>query len=85
MQWRIVMFRTVLLSAAFVAAIASAQATELTNSGTSSYLAQEIRVCNEQVDPTERANCKVAARNEERPYVRGDAALPLNWAQDHWR
>lgn len=78
------MNKTLLLSAAFVAMVAAAQAAEPTNSGTSSYLAQAIRVCNGSVDPVERESCKAAARKEGQAN-RADRSLPTNWAQDRWR
>ena len=66
------MFKSLALAALILTSFAAADvsAKEPTNSGTASYLAEQVR-----------AQTATRAGKGYQP----KATLPINWAQDHWR
>ena len=81
------MVRGLLLTSMLCVAFASAQAatwtSEQTNSGTSSFMAEELRGCNKEGRSWSREACKDWTRDEL--HYRDDRWRRPNWSQDRWR
>lgn len=74
----------VLLSVTVAAAQAASWTREQTNSGTSSFLAEELRGCNEEPRAGLREACRDWTRDQLQ-YHRDDRRRRPGWAQDRWR
>jgi hypothetical protein len=82
------MVRLFILATTLCAACATAEAAswtrEQTNSGTSSFMAEELRGCNEEGSSAARAACREWTRDQLQ-YYRDDRWRRPNWSQDRWR
>lgn len=74
----------VLLSLTIATAQAATWTREQTNSGTSSFLAEELRGCNEEPSARLREACREWTRDQLQ-YYRDDRWRRPGWSQDHWR